>query len=239
MFLFEKQNMQNNIVLWGQFQSSNTSFRTKATLALPAMAVQSSHVCHGMKTYPEDLSLLLISWWVLSEAEEGRWHCGFAGYPERNTYIGLMRIWRWDRSEEHWAADELYSLWCALWGLQGLHSGSVTEPFLFYLSVSLRFLSHDERRCDTCLGVAPSASVSCWQLVQLWADVTSSCLWPQTNTDVLPKHRGGAVAVDLLGCCFRYCLVILKGLWNAVQSLELRKDKGLSSYCRACRNKRE
>lgn len=57
MFPFEKQNMQTNVVLLGQFQTSSTGSRTKATLALSAVAVQSSRVCHGMNTYPEDFSL--------------------------------------------------------------------------------------------------------------------------------------------------------------------------------------
>lgn len=69
-----------------------------------------------------------------------------------------------------------------------------------------------------------------------WCD--SSCTWSHT-ADVLPEHTGGAVAVDLLCCCFRFCLVILKRWRNAVQNLELGKDKGLASYCRACRSKWE
>lgn len=48
--------MQTNVVLLGQFQTSNTGSRTKATLALSALAAQSC-VCHGMNTYPEDFSL--------------------------------------------------------------------------------------------------------------------------------------------------------------------------------------
>lgn len=192
--------MQNNVVLWGQFQNSNVGSRTKATLAVLAMAVQSSHICHGVHTYPKDLSLLFISWWVLSEAEEARWHYVFADYPGRNAHMGLMGIWRWERLEEHWAAQELDTLCCALWAFRGSTLGLFMTIFCF-TCLCLSLIPALWLEEVTHLGVAPSASVQCWQLVQLWADVTPSCSSSQTNADVLPKHGRSS------GCGFAVLLL--------------------------------
>lgn len=178
------------------------------------------------------LSLILTSWGILSEAKKVRWHCVFTDYPKRSTHIGLMRIWRWEKVRAALiSSSELDPVWCALWGLQGLHSGSAAEALSVF---------------SLCLSGSPSLVpaprleevtwVCEWHQQHLWIVANScsfelmfSCTWSQTNADVLPKHMGGAVAVDLLCCCFRSCLVILKRLRNVMQSLELRKWKGLAS----------
>lgn len=242
MFLFEKQNMQNKAVLWGQFQSSSVGSRTKATLPLPAMAVQSSHVCHGMKTCAEDLSYLSPGGFSQRLRKPGDTEC--LQIILREIHIGLMRIWRWEKVRGALSSSQV-GLLCDVpcGGFRGSALALLQRLCLFYLPVSLWFFLSDScpviRGGDTSLRVAPSACEDCWELEQLWADVPSTCTWSQTNAGVLPKHMGGAVAVDLLYCCFTYCLVILKRLWNAMQSLELGKEKGLASYCRACRSKRE
>lgn len=67
-------------------------------LPLHCLLRLSSHPMFAMAWTPIlRFSLLFVSWEVLSEAEEARWHCVFADYPERNTHLGLMRIWRWGK----------------------------------------------------------------------------------------------------------------------------------------------
>lgn len=137
MFLFEKQNMENSVVLLGQFQSSSMGSRTKATLALPALVVQMSHVCHDVNIYPKDLSLLFIRWWVFSEAEEAGWHCVFTDYPKRNTHIGLMRIRRWEKAGGAWSSSRVGHLCEVPCGdFRGSTLSLLQKLCLFYLCLS-------------------------------------------------------------------------------------------------------
>lgn len=93
---FWKTKYAKQIVLWRQFQSSNMGSRTKATLALPAVAA--SHPMFAMAWTPiPRISLSFVSWGGLSEAEEARWHWLGVCRLSWERHTGLMRIWGWGK----------------------------------------------------------------------------------------------------------------------------------------------